>query len=85
VQAHVRKIVERNGGKGPPYSGPRAYNIIYSYKHRIEASGVTNNASRPQSDRDKIRGCLAGLKGFPGVAGEITMDDSRDGAAPAPS
>jgi hypothetical protein len=27
-----------------------------------------------------MRECLSGLKGFPGVAGEITMDEVRDGA-----
>jgi branched-chain amino acid transport system substrate-binding protein len=79
VQAYVKKVVARLGGK-PPYSGPRAYDIIYSYKYCIEKSGVTNNPADLESDRDKIRGCLAGLKGFPGVAGEITMNEVRDGA-----
>jgi branched-chain amino acid transport system substrate-binding protein len=79
VQAYVKKVVPKLGGK-PPYSGPRAYDIIYSYKYCIEKSGVTNNPADLESDRDKIRGCLAGLKGFPGVAGEITMNEVRDGA-----
>jgi branched-chain amino acid transport system substrate-binding protein len=79
VQAYVKKVVPRLGGK-PPYSGPRAYDIIYSYKYCIEKSGVTNNPSDLESDRDRIRGCLAGLKGFPGVGGEITMNEVRDGA-----
>ncbi len=79
VQAYVKKVVPKLGGK-PPYSGPRAYDIIYSYKYCIEKSGVTNNPAQLESDRDKIRGCLAGLKGFPGVAGEITMNEVRDGA-----
>jgi ABC-type branched-subunit amino acid transport system substrate-binding protein len=70
----------KNNNQPPPYSGPRAYDIIYSYKHCIEESGVTNNASDLDKDRDRIRGCLAKLKGFPGVAGEITMDEHRDGA-----
>jgi branched-chain amino acid transport system substrate-binding protein len=80
VQAYLKKFLAKNNDKAPPYSGPRAYDIIYSYKHCIEASGVTNNASDVDSDRDKIRGCLAGLKNFPGVAGEITMDEHGDGA-----
>ena len=42
VQAYVKKIVAKNNGQLPPYSGPRAYDIIYSYKHCIETSGVTN-------------------------------------------
>ncbi len=80
VQAYLKKIVAKNNGKQPPYGGPRAYDIIYSYKHCIEASGVTNKPADLATDRDKIRGCLAGLKKFPGVAGEITMDENRDGA-----
>jgi branched-chain amino acid transport system substrate-binding protein len=80
VQAYVKKIVAKNNGKRPPYGGPRAYDIIYSYKHCMESSGVTNKPGDLDSDRDKIRGCLAGLKNFPGVAGEITMDAVGDGA-----
>jgi len=80
VQAYLKKILAKNKGQQPPYGGPRAYDIIYSYKHCIELSGATNKPADVASDRDKIRGCLAGLKNFPGVAGEITMDENRDGA-----
>jgi len=80
VQAYLGKIVERNNGKRPPYSGPRAYDIIYAYKSCIEKSGVTNQPADLDSDRDKIRDCLSGLKNFPGVAGEITYNEVRDGA-----
>ena len=80
VQAYVNKVVPRLGGHKPPYSGPRAYDIIYSYKYCIEKSGVTNQPADLDSDRDKMRECLAGLKNFPGIAGEITMDANRDGA-----
>ena len=80
VQAYVTKIKAKLGGQLPHYSGPRAYDIIYSYKYCIEKSGVTNKPADLDSDRDKIRDCLGGLKGFPGVAGEITMDAVRDGA-----
>ena len=80
VQAYVKKILAKNNNQPPPYSGPRAYDIIYAYKHCIETSGVTNNPSDLDADRERIRGCLAGLKHFPGVAGEITMDEHRDGA-----
>lgn len=80
VQTYVKKILAKNNNQPPPYSGPRAYDIIYSYKHCIESSGVTNKPAELASDREKIRTCLAGLKKFPGVAGEITMDENRDGA-----
>src|SRR3954465_1628109 len=80
VQAYVKKIAAKLGGQMPPYSGPRAYDIIYSYKYCIEKSGVTNKPAELDSDRDKVRDCLGGLKNFPGVAGEITMNEVRDGA-----
>jgi branched-chain amino acid transport system substrate-binding protein len=79
VQAYVKKIVAKIGSK-PPYSGPRSYDIIYSYKYCIEKSGVTNKPAELEQDRDKMRDCLGKLKGFPGIAGEITMDSVRDGA-----
>lgn len=80
VQSYVKKILAKNNNQLPPYSGPRAYDIVYAYKHCIEKSGVTNKPADLDADRDRIRQCLAGLKGFPGVAGEITMDEHRDGA-----
>jgi branched-chain amino acid transport system substrate-binding protein len=80
VQAYVTKIKAKLNGQLPPYSGPRAYDIIYSYKYCIEKSGVTNKPADLDSDRDKIRDCLGGLRNFPGVAGEITMNEVRDGA-----
>ena len=79
VQAYAKKIVAKIGAK-PPYSGPRSYDIIYSYKYCIEQSGVTNKPAELDQDRDKMRDCLGKLKGFPGVGGEITMNEVRDGA-----
>jgi branched-chain amino acid transport system substrate-binding protein len=80
VQEYVKKITARMNGQLPPYSGPRAYDIIYAYKHCFEKSGVTNKPEDLDQDRDRVRECLSGLKGFPGVAGEITMNADRDGA-----
>lgn len=79
VQTYVKKIVAKLG-RTPPYSGPRAYDIVYGLKDVIEKSGVTNKSADLAADREKVRTGFAALKGFPGVAGEITMDAVRDGA-----
>ena len=79
VQAYVKKIKPKLNGALPPYSGPRSYDIVYSFKHCFEKAGITNKPGDLDVDRDKIRQCLGTLKGFPGVAGEITMDEVRDG------
>ncbi len=80
VQSYVKKVVAKLGGHTPPYSGPRAYDIVYALKAVIEKSGVTNKPADLANDREKVRTGFAALKGFPGVAGEITMDAVRDGA-----
>src|SRR5262247_201697 len=79
VQAYVGKIKPRLNGQLPPYSGPRSYDIVYSFKYCFENAGITNKPADLDSDRDKIRQCLGTLKEFPGVAGPITMDEVRDG------
>jgi branched-chain amino acid transport system substrate-binding protein len=79
VQAYVKKIKPKLNGALPPYSGPRSYDIVYSFKYCFEKAGTTNNPADIDSDRDKIRQCLGTLKDFPGVAGPITMDENRDG------
>jgi len=79
VQAFVKKIKAKMNGSLPPYSGPRSYDIVYSFKYCFEKAGITNTPADLESDRDKIRQCLGTLKDFPGVAGPITMDAMRDG------
>ena len=78
VQAYVKKIKAKVNAL-PPYSGPRSYDIVYSFKYCLEKSGVTNKPAELDQDRDKMRQCLGTLKDFPGVAGPITMDANRDG------
>jgi branched-chain amino acid transport system substrate-binding protein len=78
VQEYVKKIKAKMNTL-PPYSGPRSYDIVYSFKYCLEKSGITNRPADLASDRDKMRECLGTLKDFPGVAGPITMDANRDG------
>jgi len=75
----VKTIKPKLNGQLPPYSGPRSYDIVYSFKYCFEKAGITNKPEDLESDRDKIRECLGTLKDFPGVAGPITMDEVRDG------
>ena len=57
MQAYVKKITAKLNGAQPPYSGPRAYDIIYSYKYCIEKSGVTNKP--PISTATATRSAIA--------------------------
>src|SRR5262250_779199 len=41
VQEYVKKIRAKMGTL-PPYSGPRSYDVVYSFKYCLEKSGVTN-------------------------------------------
>jgi branched-chain amino acid transport system substrate-binding protein len=75
----LKKYLAKSGGKQPNYGGPRSYDNIYSFKHCIETSGVTNKPDDLDSDRDKIRGCMQNLKNFPGAAGEVSFNADRDG------
>jgi len=78
VQEYVKKIRAKMNTL-PPYSGPRSYDIVYSFKYCLEKSGATNKPADLDKDRDRMRECLGTLKNFPGVAGPITMDEKRDG------
>ncbi len=80
VQSFAKKIMAKHGGKLPPYSAPRAYDIVYVTKMVIEKYGVTNKPGDLAADRDKIRKGWSEVKGYKGVAGEVTMDEKRDGA-----
>ncbi|MGH7880161.1 MAG: ABC transporter substrate-binding protein, partial [Candidatus Binataceae bacterium] len=75
----LKKYKAKSGGKEPNYGGPRSYDNIYTFKHCIEASGVTNKPDDLDSDRDKIRGCLQDVRHFPGAAGEVSFNADRDG------
>src|SRR5256714_15048334 len=55
VQAYVKKIKPKLNGALPPYSGPRSYDIIYSFNYCIEKSGVTNKPEDLAADRDRMR------------------------------
>jgi len=61
--------------------GPRPTTSSIPTSTASRKSGVTNAPTDLAADRDKMRECLGQLKGFPGVAGEITMD----GCATAPA
>ena len=81
VQEYVMKLQNKMNKPGykPPYGGPRAYDTIFALKEIIESVGVTNKAGDLASDREKVRAGFAALKGWMGVAGEITMNEVGDG------
>ncbi len=54
------------------------YDTFFIMKTCIEKSGVTNKPDDLAADRDRIRGCLAGLRDFPGIVGDISFDANGD-------
>src|SRR5439155_973175 len=75
MQTFVKKFLERSGGKRPNSSGPAMYDQLFIAKTCIETSGVTNKPDDLESDRDKLAKCWAGLKGYDGASGAITMNE----------
>lgn len=80
VQDFVKKVLATNGGKQFPYSAPRGYDTLNITSMCIEKTGVTNKSGDLASDRDKIRQCWAGLKDYPGVSGDTSMNEVGDGS-----
>jgi branched-chain amino acid transport system substrate-binding protein len=75
VQAFVKKFLERSGGKRPNSSGLAMYDQLFISKMCVETSGVTNKPDDLDSDREKIARCWAGLKGYDGSIGAVTMNE----------
>ena len=75
VQTFVKKFLEKSGGKRPNSSGLAMYDQLFISKMCIETSGVTNKPDDLESDREKIAKCWAGLKGYDGAIGAVTMNE----------
>ena len=75
MQAFVKKFLERSGGKRPNSSGLAMYDQLFISKMCIETTGVTNKPDDLESDRDKLAKCWAGLKGYDGAIGAVTMNE----------
>jgi branched-chain amino acid transport system substrate-binding protein len=75
VQVLVKKFLERSGGKRPNSATLAMYDQLYVTKMCIETTGVTNKAEDLEADRERIAKCWAGLKGFDGALGAITMNE----------
>ena len=75
VQSFVKRFLERSGGKRPNSSGLAMYDQLFISKMCIETSGVTNKPDDLDSDREKVAKCWAGLKGYDGAIGAVTMNE----------
>jgi branched-chain amino acid transport system substrate-binding protein len=75
VQSFVKRFLERSGGKRPNSSGLAMYDQLFISKMCIETSGVTNKPDDLDSDREKLARCWAGLKGYDGSIGAVTMNE----------
>ena len=54
------------------------YDTLHILKMCIEKTGVTNKPADLGADRERIRGCWADLKDYPGVVGRTTMNADGD-------
>src|SRR6266403_478331 len=75
VQTFVKKFLERSGGKRPNSSALAMYDQLFIAKTCVETAAVTNKPDDLESDRDKLAKCWAGLKGYDGAIGAITMNE----------
>src|SRR5437867_1675499 len=75
VQTFVKKFLERSGGKRPNSSALAMYDQLFIAKMCVETSGVTNKADDLDGDREKLAKCWAGLKGYDGAIGAVTMNE----------
>src|SRR6266850_2608044 len=75
VQTFVKKFLERSGGKRPNSSALAMYDQLFIAKTCVETAAVTNKPDDLESDRDKLAKCWAGLKGYEGAIGAITMNE----------
>jgi branched-chain amino acid transport system substrate-binding protein len=80
VQEFGKAYKEKFSGQTPDAMSAVAYDATRIVFDAIEKA----NATQPNdADRAKIRDALAATKNFPGVTGDITIDDNRNAIKPA--
>lgn len=80
VQAFKTKMHEKNGGQAFPYSASRSYDNLYLLKQIMEQSGVTNDKSDVEADREKVKSGLGALRDYDGVSGSTGFNEDGDAA-----
>ena len=69
----------RRRAKVPPgNTDALIYDTLHILKMCVEKTGVTNKPDDLAADRERIRGCWADLKDYPGVVGRTTMNADGD-------
>jgi len=83
VQKFTKEFVERAKKKGfdppePLQFDVNVYDAVYMLAHVMKKNGVTNKPQDLAKDRELIMKGLSELKGFPGLATEISFNEEGD-------
>ncbi len=83
VQKFTKEFVERAKKKGfdppePLQFDVNVYDSVYMLAHVMKKNGVTNKPEDLAKDRELIMKGLSELKGFPGLATEISFNEEGD-------
>lgn len=79
--AKVKQFVDeyrRRANVVPGNTDALIYDTLHILKMCVEKTGVTNKPADLAADRERIRGCWADLKDYPGVVGRTTMNADGD-------
>ena len=58
--------------------GANSYEAVYLIKDAIERADIQNTPESLEADRRKLREALRGIKGFPGLIGNIDMSPNSN-------
>jgi branched-chain amino acid transport system substrate-binding protein len=76
--AEVAKKFKEIAGVEMNEFGANSYEAVYLIKDAIERADIQNTPESVEADRRKLREALRGIKGFPGLIGNIDMSPNSN-------
>ena len=68
----------KKSGKTPNNAATLIYDSLHITKQCIEKTGVTNKPDDLAKDRERIKDCWTGVKDYPGITGNTTINADGD-------